>query len=294
MHMNPLMNTYRKTFTFDGEFPFVYVYRDAKSAENELPNHVHDWYEFVYVYSGRGTFFIDHTFYDAVPGDIFLIPGNTIHRSFPLDEDPKRATAFYFSAAFVHTPSLGDAFSYLQPFETATSNQAFRLTLPEPLLKQIEASIEMIHLEYNEEQVGYRQAIRLNLQQILLLIGRFEESMWSSAPQRQHIASLPEWITEILPYIDAHLSDELSLSALAKKSAVTPAHFSRVFKRLTGMNVTDYVNAKRIMRAKQLLEKSHMSIAEIGERCGFISIPHFHRKFKEVTGTTPSKYKRNL
>lgn len=287
------MNPYRKTFAFNAEFPFEYVYRDAKSAQNELPDHVHDWYEFVYVYTGRGTFLIDHSFYDAEPGDIFLIPGNTLHRSFPLEEDPKRATAFYFSASFVNAPALGDSFSYLQPFETAKRNQSFRLTLAKEKQEQIEAVIEEIHREFCEAKTGYRQAVRLHIQQLLLLVGRYVEEAWGIQSGHRVGSPLPEWLEDVLAYADAHPNADLSLSALARHAAVTAAHFSRVFKRLTGMNVTDYVTAKRVMRAKELLLQGDRSIADIAESCGFGSTTHFHRKFKALTGLTPAQYKRN-
>lgn len=287
------MNPYRKKFDFNAEFPFEYVYRDTKSAQNELPDHVHDWYEFVYIYSGRGTFFIDHSFYDAEPGDIFLIPGNTLHRSFPLEEDPKRATALFFSASFVHAPAMGDSFSYLQPFENAKLNQTFRLTIPADKRQQIEALIENMHQEYCHAKTGYRQAVRLHVQHVLLLVGRYTEEAWGIQAGRRAGSPLPEWMEDVLVYADANPAADLGLAALAKHAAVTPAHFSRVFKRLTGMNVTDYITAKRVMRAKELLLQNDSSIADIAESCGFGSIPHFHRKFKQLTGMTPAQYKRS-
>ncbi|MNZ85768.1 HTH-type transcriptional activator Btr [compost metagenome] len=100
-------------------------------------------------------------------------------------------------------------------------------------------------------------------------------------------------MTSTLHYIDEHPDKPLGLSELARLASLTPAHFSRVFKKLTGLNVTDYVNAKRIMRAKELLLESDDNIAEIAERCGFESLPHFHRMFKKLTGMTPAHYKRN-
>lgn len=287
------MNPYRKQFEFHAEFPFEYVYRDAKSAQNELPDHVHDWYEFVFIHSGRGTFFIDHTFYDAEPGDIFLIPSNTLHRSFPLEEDPKVGSALYFSAAFVHSSSLGDAFTYLQPFENAKHNQYFRLTPDDEVREHIQQYIDHIHREHVEAKTGYRQAIRLYVQQLLLLVGRYVEETWGIQTNQRMSAPLPQWMVDVLAYVDAHPDQDLGLAALARHAAVTPAHFSRVFKRLTGMNITDYVTAKRVMRAKELLRQQDSNIADIAELCGFGSLPHFHRKFKDITGMTPAQYKRS-
>ncbi|WP_053372481.1 AraC family transcriptional regulator [Paenibacillus sp. FJAT-27812] len=285
------MNPYRKRFDAMTPFPFECVYKDTKSAQNELPDHFHDWYELVYIYSGRGTFFIDQTIYDAAPGDIFLIPGNTIHRSFPDPEDPKTSTALFFNASLVHSPPLGDSFSYLRCFEQAKRRKAYKLLAAEAADKQqIIAFIDHIHAEESDKLPGYRQAVLLHLQQILLLLGR---TLNPSEEEQTLSTTAPGWMTATLAYIDGHPSSPLGLSQLAKRASVTPAHFSRVFKKLTGMNVTEYVTTKRIIRAKELLVESDANIAGIAEQCGFESLPHFHRMFKKLTGTTPSHYKRN-
>ncbi|MGO4697251.1 helix-turn-helix domain-containing protein [Paenibacillus sp. 2TAB26] len=285
------MNPYRKRFDAHTPFPFECVYRDTKSAQNELPDHIHDWYELVYIYSGKGTFFIDQTFYDAVPGDIFLIPGNTIHRSFPDSDDPKTSTALFFNASLVHSPPLGDPFSYLRCFEQAKRHKAYKLSKASAEEKQqIVDLIDRIHLEEMDKLPGNRLAILLHLQQILLFLGRI---LAPSEEGQTVSSSAPSWMTAVLTYIDEHPSNPLGLSQLAKRASVTPAHFSRVFKKLTSMNVTEYVTTKRIIRAKELLMESDANIAEIAEQCGFESLPHFHRMFKKLTGMTPSHYKRN-
>ncbi|CAM4106387.1 AraC family transcriptional regulator [Paenibacillus alkaliterrae] len=284
------MNPYRKRFDAQTVFPFECVYRDTKSAQNELPDHLHDWYELVYLYSGKGTFFIDQTIYAAAPGDVFMIPGNTIHRSFPDPDDPKTSTALFFSASLVHSPPLGDSFSYLRCFEQAKRRKAYKLSATEAEKQQLIALIERIHAEEIDKQPGYRQAVLLHLQQILLLLGR---TVHPTESAQAVPAALPGWMTSILTYIDEHPGNPLGLSQLAKLASVTPAHFSRVFKKLTGLNVTEYVTTKRIIRAKELLIETDTNIADIAERCGFESLPHFHRMFKKLTGITPAHYKKS-
>jgi AraC-like DNA-binding protein len=284
------LNPYRKRFDAATPFPFECVYRDTKSAQNELPDHFHDWYELVYIYSGQGTFFIDQTFYDAAPGDVFLIPGNTIHRSFPNPDNPKTSTALFFNASLVHTPPLGEAFSYLRCFEQAKRRKAYRLPLSEEDHSALAAWIDHIHAEETGKLPGYRQAVLLQLQQILLLLGR---SLHPAGAEPEVSSTAPSWMTSILAYIDGHPGSPMGLSQLASQASVTPAHFSRVFKKLTGMNVTEYVTTKRIIRAKELLVESDANVASIAEQCGFESLPHFHRMFKKLTGTTPSQYKRS-
>ncbi|RCW48992.1 AraC family transcriptional regulator [Paenibacillus prosopidis] len=284
------MNPYRKKFDAMTAFPFECVYRDTKSAQNELPDHFHDWYEVVFIYSGKGTFFIDQTFYDAVPGDVFMIPGNTIHRSFPDPEDPKTSTALFFNASLVHNPPLGDSFSYLRCFEQAKRRKAYKLSAGADEKRQLVMLIENIHMEETNKKPGYRQAILLQLQQILLLLGR----TINPTDENQAVSTaLPSWMTGILTYIDEHPGSPLGLAQLAKQASVTPAHFSRAFKKLTGLNVTEYVTTKRIIRAKELLIETDANISDIAERCGFESLPHFHRMFKKLTGMTPAHYKKN-
>lgn len=286
------MHPYRRSFDNQAVFPFEYVYQDTRSAQNELPNHLHDWYEIVYIYKGRGTFFIDQTYYEAASGDVFLIPGNTIHYSLPDPEDPKTTTALFFTASFTHSTPLGDTFTFLRCFEHAKRHKAYQLSLNELEQRLFVASLERIHTEFSAQLTGYRQAIQLHIQQILLLLGRLTSSAKAESGQR-FSTSLPGWMTAIWTYIDEHLEQPLGLSKLAERAAVTPAHFSRVFKQLTGMNVTEYVTTKRIIRAKELLLETDDNIADIAERCGFESLPHFHRIFKKLTSMTPANYKRN-
>lgn len=286
------MQPYKRIFNFEAHFPFQYVYRDIKLAQHELPDHIHDWYELVYVHEGEGTFFIDHTFYEASKGSIFLIPGNTIHRSFPHDINPKLSTAFYFSAAFVDEDSILPSFNYLQAFDTTKLMQQFKIELPADSLSTFESIIEAIHHEYVQKKLGYEQQIKLYIQQLLILLARHAASY--SKPNTAGYSSLPSWLKATLSYIDAHLHQELHLSKLAKQAAVSAPHFSRVFKRYTGMNVTSYINAKKMMRAKDLLASNQYTVNEIADQLAFQSMTHFHRTFKLATGLTPNQYKRTL
>lgn len=286
-----MIEPYRKRFDNETAFPFELVYRDTKSAQNELPDHLHDWYELVYVYSGRGTFFIDQTFYDAEADNIFLIPGNTIHRSFPDPAQPKTSTAIFFHPSLVHASPLGDSFSYLRCFEQSKRKKGYKLIAESDVQAPLQMLIEQIHDELVNMQPGYRHSVQLYLQQLLLLINRA-----ISPVEMEHSAAAigPPWMTAALAYIDEHPESPLGMSQLAKQAAVTPAHFSRVFKSLTGLTVTEYVTTKKVIRAKELLIDTDATIAEIAEQCGFESLPHFHRTFKKMTGLTPTRYKRSL
>jgi AraC-like DNA-binding protein len=284
------MDPIRKKFDSGHAFPFVLTYKDTKSPQSELPDHLHDWYELVYVYEGKGTFFIDQTFYEMRKGDVFIIPGNTIHRAFPDKDTPITSTAIFFSPFLVQQASLGDAFSYLSCFEQSKYRKNYQITNPIPSQLALEAYLDQIQLEIINKKLGFRHSIVLHLQQILL---QFSRDTDIDSPNTQTDSTTePPWMKKILFYIDEHLEQDVGLAALSIKASISPSHFSRVFKQLTGMNITEYVTTKRIIRAKELLLDTDNNISSIAEICGFESLPHFHRMFKRITGFTPAAYKK--
>ncbi len=284
------MNPIRKSFSDDPLFPFGFVHKDTKSPQRELPDHLHDRYELVYVYGGKGTIFIDQKFYDMGQGDLFVIPGNSIHRAFPDPVDPVTSTAVFFSPSMISYEKLDDSYNSLRCFELARKRKHYKIETTGQLQEQTEAILEEIHDELQLKRIGYRHAILLFLQRWLLLLNRDAASTPTEVTDDESLG--PPWMREILRYIALHPESDLGLSALAGRASVTGAHFSRVFKQMTGMNVTDYINAKRIGQVKELLLETDESIGSIADRCGFESLPHFHRIFKRITGMTPGAYKR--
>ncbi|OZB98679.1 AraC family transcriptional regulator [Paenibacillus sp. XY044] len=284
------MNPIRKQFDAQPEFPFSLNYRDRKTAQLELPHHLHDWHELVYVHSGIGSFFIDRTIYEMRRGDLFIIPGSTIHKAFPDKDDPVTSTAVFFSPDLVRQSSLGESFSYLHCFDSSSLNRAYKLECPAALETQLEDKLAAMHSELTLQTSGFRHSIVLSIQYLLLLIHRGQNA---GVNHYHGPFAGPNWMRQILLYIDDHYCEQIGLRSLSRLASVSSAHFSRVFKQLTGMSVTEYITAKRVIRAKELLLRTGDSVSSIALACGFDSMPHFHRKFKQIVGHTPSHYRHN-
>ncbi|MGN6528699.1 MAG: helix-turn-helix domain-containing protein [Burkholderiaceae bacterium] len=114
----------------------------------------------------------------------------------------------------------------------------------------------------------------------------------ATARQRAQQQTLPEkkkkWLDE---FIDANLSDAITLDALAKQVGLSPYHFSRLFKNSTGMAPYKYVLHKRIAFAQACLRGDHSSIADIAFACGFNDATQFAKQFRKICGQTPSEYR---
>lgn len=95
-------------------------------------------------------------------------------------------------------------------------------------------------------------------------------------------------------YIEFYYNTELSLSLLADQCSVSPSHLSTIFKKETGMTVTDYIHKTRIRQALILLNTTTLSIGEIASRCGFGDANYFSRIFRKYQGQSPQTYRNTI
>ncbi len=101
---------------------------------------------------------------------------------------------------------------------------------------------------------------------------------------------LSPYTQSTIQYIEAAYADKLTVSALAKRVAISDSLLSRYFKRDVGMSIHEYVNHYRVLKAMELLS-SH-SVADTCYACGFCDSSHFISVFKRYTNMTPRQYKK--
>ena len=104
----------------------------------------------------------------------------------------------------------------------------------------------------------------------------------------------PPVIIRAKEFIQEHQGDELSLGQVAKAVNTSTFYFCKMFKRVTGLNFTDYVSRVRIEKAKNLLLNPNLRISEIAYEVGFQSLTHFNRMFKRILGLSPTEYREQL
>jgi AraC family transcriptional regulator len=117
-------------------------------------------------------------------------------------------------------------------------------------------------------QVGVRQGLRLK--------GGL------AAHQRRQLAE----------FIDSQLAEAISLGQLASLCALSEYHFARMFRVSFGLPPHQYVLARRLSRARELLRASSQPLGEIALACGFASASHFTNRFRQALGGTPGEYRQ--
>ncbi|MDC7825346.1 AraC family transcriptional regulator [Pseudomonas sp. BLCC-B13] len=88
------------------------------------------------------------------------------------------------------------------------------------------------------------------------------------------------------------LNSRLFIADVAEQCAMSRSHFSRAFKRATGMSPQEWSLDLRVSRAKELLRDQSMPISVISLECGFADQSHFCRMFGKLVGTTPKRWRQ--
>ena len=98
-------------------------------------------------------------------------------------------------------------------------------------------------------------------------------------------------ITSIQNYVQGHLSEDLSLTVIANYVNYNESHVSRLFKRMTGDNLTEYITACRIAYARQLLARTDDTVQVISQKAGFHTSQYFSSSFRKSMGMSPNEYR---
>ncbi len=100
-------------------------------------------------------------------------------------------------------------------------------------------------------------------------------------------------IQNALDFIEEHLSEEIRTETLADIAALSPYYFQRLFHRLAGRPVNEYIKLRRLAKASEALKSKEKTITDIALDCGFSDHANFTRAFKAAYRITPEAYRRN-
>ena len=96
-----------------------------------------------------------------------------------------------------------------------------------------------------------------------------------------------------LAYIEANLASKMEIDDLANVVALSRSHFSRAFKRSVGFSPMEYVVVRRVERAKAMISGTREPLAEVALACGFADQAHLNRRFRDVVGISPGRWRRS-
>ena len=102
----------------------------------------------------------------------------------------------------------------------------------------------------------------------------------------------PQRMRRLIEFIETNLDDDLSLDAMAAEVGISPLYLARAFKKAIGQSPHQYVLARRIERAKELLRTTEMPIVDVALSVGFSSQSHLSHWMIRHAGISPAAYRR--
>lgn len=146
--------------------------------------------------------------------------------------------------------------------------------------------------ELSAEDAGREIVIAALLEQIVVHLLRYYANMRRSHElELSRVGLIDRRIRRAVELMHARLDEDLSLREIAAASYLSPFHFSRLFKKLTGATPLAYLATQRVARARLLLAETDLPVSQISSRVGYSSPSHFTKAFRAVTGFTPRAFR---
>jgi len=134
-----------------------------------------------------------------------------------------------------------------------------------------------------------RRSDRFGVARASLLL---ETLLTELAELRGRPSALPGWIEPVLARA-TQVGEPVSQDELAEEAKMSPRTFRRQFQATMGVSAMEYVIARRVDHAKELLGTTTLAIKEVAEQLGYRDVFFFTRQFRKVTGVTPAAYRKS-
>ena len=163
-----------------------------------------------------------------------------------------------------------------------------RFTQSDPLIYQLGAALSNVLQTQPQNSQLYAESMATALSAHLLQFYSTQKKAIQSFS-----GGLPPYkLQQAIDYIQAHLTEDISLTEIADFVGISRYHFSRLFKKATGYSPYQYTIKCRVERSKELLRRKNLNITDVALEVGFSSPSHFTQSFKKLMGITPRQFIR--
>ncbi|MDE2146585.1 MAG: AraC family transcriptional regulator [Burkholderiales bacterium] len=268
-----------------------------KAWEHGFPFHTVRWhfhpeYELHQVVATTGHYFVGDFIGNFAPGNLVLtgpnLPHNWVSQLPAGSEVPLRSRVLQFSEQFIRNatrlfPELSSLVPVLELSRRGALFSAETSAQVGPMLADLLTATDVRRIELFLSIVG------------TLSRARNTRALTGADYHPDPSGFMATGINEALAYISSNLTEPFSEKDLAAISRLSPSRFSRIFRRHTGMALSQYVNRLRINLASQLLmSEAGMCITDICFAAGFKNISNFNRQFLRQKGMSPTQFRALL
>ncbi|MFC5470273.1 helix-turn-helix domain-containing protein [Cohnella suwonensis] len=252
--------------------------------------HYHEEVEFLLILEGELTCFHREERFALQGGDVAVFGSSEPHLTVHTKEGAISYIVFQIDLRKYWDPSTLGSMQHFSEVIRPLSSMNYIYRENAEARRRTASLIREIYEEMNDARIGYELAVSSRIKNILLLLLRHDTRLMLNYNDNLLLGRLQPAVD----YVEANLSEKLSVPDICPMVNMSYTHFIKTFKKAVGMTFTDFVVHKRILKAEQLLLTSDSSIADVAESVGISNLGHFYDMFRRQNGCSPKQFKDRL
>ncbi len=253
-----------------------FSYNFDKQPPSDLDiRHCHDTYEILYVTEGVGVFHIEDRSYEIKPGDLLFIPPFEYHFFNVKTDIPYERYVINFYSSSLFEGAGASLLRIIGSKESPVGKVFSAKILPQNVHSLFSRLKEAEKMPSGEMALYLRM---LNTELIMLLSNVDGEKEYHSAERLG---------ARVIKFLNENIDKNISLDHLARRFFVSKYYLCRAFKKHNGISIHGYINQKRVMYAKQLIESGETA-SGAAYRVGFGDYSAFYRAYVKIVGRAPT------
>lgn len=253
-----------------------------------VPTHLHDEIEIIYIEGGKFTITVNFVPIVADVGDIICINSRDIHE---IHSPAINASylAFAFKAEFLQSKYYDHTerhyFSKIASNKIKLNN---KISGDDKLGALLLNLFERQNLPKPECYLGTKSM----LMEIIFYLATNNYIYKAKSPADIESEDSQHIVNEIAAFLYENYNKQVTLGDLAKRFSISPNYFCKMFKKHFGQTVFEYINYLRLTQAAKLIVDTDADILNVALTCGYNNLSYFTRRFRELYGLTPTKYRQ--
>jgi len=244
--------------------------------------HLHHYYEFLYIQKGDASYLVEGNTYEAEDGDIFITRPEELHTI--IFNSPKKYERQFIQISPDFLSDIGIDLLYFINHRALGEYNRIKSDL-----------VQKYELHYYFDKVRHYIVNRVPESDIMIktyiiqFLVNLNSIFKEFSDDLQIYKKTNPRVDMIIKYINDNISKPIQLDELAEHFFINKYYMCHIFKEETGLTIKEFINTRRIAKAKKLLSEGY-NITEICFKSGFNDYSNFYKTFKRYTGKMPKEF----
>lgn len=243
--------------------------------------------EWIYVQTGSATVQVDGAYEQLHRGELAFVNAGQLHGAVKQTPDTV-LVCIVFNEALVRGSGLDvTEFQYFVPYLRRQRSWPSWMRASAPNIEEMNAAYARLLLEFERKRPGYELLVKAELLRIFGLYFRYAE-------EQVKLTAVPGTnrqthdFSALLRMLRERYREPIPIEEAARTVSLSPNHFCKIFKRVTGKTFVEYVHLLRVQEAERLLRDTDLTVTEIAGNVGFSNLTYFGRVFRKVRNRAPT------